>query len=361
MNRALQSLIALIGITLYSTIAFAQSDDAPAKLTWKSLVAQIDAPSVQRSLQSQKAGRAEAITEIRRRILANQLTDDQWKELLTPERLFKWRKTWAKGEPFIVELVCPDWLGQPFEIRATPRLAGAKTLRAGRTWAGLCGLGNLDLREREPKYDCIERCGVVGLLADSDSSVEFDVEIRTGADPGMIHSGKYWDASRVVRKARISIDVRQVDDAAEVCRPVRSTEKNVNIERVVRPIVHYHDWADGSTHAYIELKLYRSAKRCSNVGLGFIVELLKDGRAVESIDFPAWVFWEHAADCYSARGDYMFDALRNQDKELKNPEYMKRWSIRIKGVNRMAWPDWTYDKYWDGEFTTPLSGVYRKK
>ena len=361
MNRAMQTLLAATVLSVLSSNAIAQPDNSLATAKLKELVARIDAPSAQRGLQSQETDQARATAEIRRRILGNQLTDDQWKELLTPARLFKWRKTWAKGEPLMVELVCPKWLGRPFEIRATPRLAGAKTLRAGRTWAGPCGLANNDLVQREPKYDCIERCGVVGSLADADSSVEFDVEIRTGADPGSIYSGKYWDSSRVVRKAQVSLVVRQVMDATQVCSPVKSTERNVNIERVVRPTVYFDRWADGSTHAYLELKLYRSAKRCHDVGLGLVAELLKDGRVVESHDFPAWVFREHAADCFSARGDYMFEALLNQDKELKDPEYMKRWSMRIRGVDRMAWADWSYDKYWDGEFTVPLSRVYRKK
>lgn len=359
MNRSMQTLLAATVLSVLSSNAIAQPDDSLAKAKLKDLVARIDAPSAQRGLQSQETDQARATAEIRRRILANQLTDDQWKELLTPARLFKWRKTWPKGEPFVAELRCPEWLGRPFEIRAKPRLSDAKTLRAGRTWAGLCGLGNLDLRQREPKYACIERCGVVGSLADSDSSVEFDVEIRTGADPGMIHSGKFWDESRVVRKARVSLPVRQVIDAAQVSRPVKSTEKNVNIDRVVRPVVYFHGWADGSMHAYLQVNLYRSAKRCHDVGLGFVVDLQKDGRVVESIDFPAWVFSEHASDCYSASGDFMFEALLDQDDELKNPENMKHWSLRVKGVDRMAWTDWSYDRYWDGEFTMPLASVYK--
>ncbi len=311
------------------------------------------------SMQSASPETVRTVNEIRERILANTLSDDQWKDLLIPERLFLWRPMWIKGEPLAVQLVRPPWLGRTFEIRATPRLDHGQTLRTGRTWAGPCGLANNDLATSEPPFNGVETCGVVGVLPDSAASVVFDLEIRTGAEVGApggpSFSSKQWADSRVVRNVTVSFDIQQVDrtDVAKVMEPTRQC----NAAEIIRPTVYHHGWSDGSVHAYLLLDLDRRVESCPDVGFGLHVELLKDDQPVESVDIPGWTFWERASGCFSC-GHQMFETLLNKEAELTNPEEMKHWSIRITGSDRMAWSSWSHRKYWNGILTMPMSAVY---
>ncbi|MBI5431884.1 MAG: hypothetical protein HZA52_03525, partial [Planctomycetes bacterium] len=116
-------VVALLGL---ARAAFAQ---APRELT---LDERIDAlPPIGCVEHRDARGRpseAQEIAELRRAVEARALSDEQWRRALSKSGAVRWRRRTVTGEPFLISLRRPAWLDGA-ELRLTPRLPGASTLR----------------------------------------------------------------------------------------------------------------------------------------------------------------------------------------------------------------------------------------
>jgi hypothetical protein len=312
------------------------------------------------------SGPPKICADLRAQIINKGLSDKQWNDLLTPARLFKYRRRWPAGVPFEVELAYPAWLGAAVEIRATPRLEQPVMLRSGRTWAGHCGFANSDLACREPKVDSPGQSGVVGTLPADARKVVFDIEIRSGINQtaaaddhplvaGLLSqdlSGLYWKDSREIVKSTVTLWITQVppEEFAQNFRADNTSDIDSDLQISLYP----HGWADGKSRAYVAL-WWRRHKDDSDLAMGVAVDLLRDGAVVESRIIQGNDWSTSTDNALRPLNDVIFDSLLDRvDAIAQDEKEVARYALRVRGDAAAARSAWDAKRWWSGSITRPL-------
>ncbi|MCA9283772.1 MAG: hypothetical protein KDA22_01055 [Phycisphaerales bacterium] len=300
------------------------------------------------------------------RIVNADLEPQQWARLLAPDRLFRWRSVWPEGQPVEMELRWGRWQVGCIEVRATPRLVGGEMLRFGRTWNGMCGLSNADLKEGEPPVASPGPFGSVGTPDPMSNRIVFDVEVRTGLDPFVndrfggdpdldamlfpMVSNRYWNESRTLATTVAEVDIEVVSGAEFAARFPASMEAVA-----LRARVYGHRWADGRQRANLVLWWTASATQ-QDLAVGVVVELLRDGEVVESLTVPDRAWSAPRPGVKSVNGKLLLDSLLDRLPVLTaDPDELARYELRIRGDAAAARSGWTARRWWSGSLAWPLA------
>jgi hypothetical protein len=323
-----------------------------------------------------------ACDQLRARIINGELSEAQWKRLLTAARIFKSRTDWPAGTPLIVQLHAPAWLGAAVEIRATARLSSAPVLRAGRTWSAGGGCGNVwsNMAKSEPVVDSPGDVAPVGTLAPDATGISFDVEIRTGlksVEPPTAESLErrrmsiggsdsvswtFWDNARVLHKTQVTLPVTQLSPAEFQSR-FAATPK-LDPASFLQTTVHPHSWADGKSRGYLAL-WWKPAPADASMAIGITADLLRDGKVIESkiIRSDSWI--ASTDNALLPREDVIFDSLLDALKApggLQNqPAELARYELLIRGDRAAAISSWKATSWWSGSIRVPLKDCLRSE
>ncbi len=322
-----------------------------------------------------QAGTPLLITQqLRAHIINGELTPKQWADLLIASRIFKHRKRWPDGTPLEVELHRPAWLGTSVEIRATSRLDDRITLSAGQTWSGACGHSNSVIAADEPAPHHLRAYGPVGTLntgnaGSSTKTVVFDVEIRTGLDrlvmptsdsldtqglyPIASASSTYWAEARVLARAPVKLWVTGI--APEAFRAEFPGEALPDLGASVQTSVYPHSWADGKSRGYVAIWWKRRPEDV-NLAMGLIVDLVRDGRVVESLTVPANDWTASTDGALRPMNDVIFETLLDVLPKIgADATELARYQLTVRGDALAARSGWAATRWWAGSFTRPLA------
>ncbi|HEY3242883.1 MAG TPA: hypothetical protein VGM03_05975 [Phycisphaerae bacterium] len=149
----------------------------------------------------------------------------------------------------------------------------------------------------------------------------------------------------------VSVPIHLVPTLHDAIQPIQEAELTDVIRRALElQIVMRHD------HACVTASLDRSAlEKRRRVGIGLMVEFLRDGVLAESVTVG-----RSEPRCYSkaaelAGEDATLSSVRTTD--MTQAGELARWTVRVRGNDRMALTDWDHDTYWAGEFMIPLAQV----
>lgn len=311
-----------------------------------------------------------ACDHLRARIINGELTDQQWTDLLTAPRLLKYRKQQIPGTPLIVELHNPAWLGAAVAIRATPRLDKAVALQAGRTWAGNEGSTWRSLAENAPAGDSLPSSNIVGTVPQSEKKVVFDIEIRTGLDDlptpsaeshfaahqllGSMDSvsNTYWNNARVLRKQAVTMYFEPV--TAEALTKAYPPTEHMSPRSCLQTTMTGQPQPGGGTTNSLVL-WWKPAPDDADLGLGLKVDLLRDGKVIETATVPANSYRVSTDDAVVVRNGITFASLPTPfDPMMDSAPEVARYELVIRGDQAAAATAWDAKRWWSGTLRRPL-------
>lgn len=308
-----------------------------------------------------------ACDHLRARIINGELTDQQWTDLLTAPRLLKYRKQQIPGTPLVVELHNPAWLGAAVAIRATPRLDKPVTLHAGRTWAGNEPSTWRSLAQSAPAGDSLPSSNIIGTVPQGEKKVVFDIEIRTGlktaeTPTAMSHfeehelfgsmasaSATYWNDARVLRKQAVTMYIEPV------AAPTLTAAENMSPRSFLQTTMTGQPQPGGGTTNLLVM-WWKPAKDDADLGLGLKVDLVRDGKVIETAMMPANNYRVSTDDAMVVRNGITFASLPTPfDPMMANAAEVARYELVFRGDETAAATAWDAKRWWSGTLRRPLT------
>lgn len=262
-----------------------------------------------------------AASELGRRCGAGELWGWQWRYLVSEFDVIRCRPDWPAGTPWKVAVASPGWLTSNCSIHAMlpPEL-----------WY-------------VPSYppDATERVGKVPAMG---IAVETQMLKPDSTIVLLRVCAAGWEGN-------FELLVRQVSRLDDAITPVRSSELDETMKRVLRVGLRADANPSTGTDLLLGANLYREQGPVpDDVAVGVTVELLRDDQVMGS-----WPLLLH--DSRFALGhavDWIRIATPAPGWNLKDPSDAGRWKARVRGDAATALGDLRRSRYWAGEFEVPL-------
>ncbi len=299
--------------------------------------------------------------ELHRRAAARLLNPIEWESLLERQRIICTRARWPRDEPLRLRIEPPFWLDAELEYRVTVNVDGKeRVVRSGSTLQGGRGLLTMEPNWSKDAVDrnkgLMESAGAIGRLAPGADGFDLRLEIRS-AGPEW-YASAIWNEAKIVYIGELHRSIEQVGSVDEVIRPVHSPEVDDAVMRALGVWVSLERWNDSSRHASLSVNLdRRDAPALRGLGIGLEIELRRDARTVHTVAVWADSFGQWAPSRYTA-GDYELPKLAARADALRDPEELWHWTVRVRGVGRLALTAWDCDEYWAGEYVLPLAAHF---
>jgi hypothetical protein len=279
-----------------------------------------------------------AEAELLRREAGGSLADWQW-SYLARHRFIRFRRVWPEQYPVAVYARIPPWVGLG-SLQVS--MADSPVAMQEGHWSGeeYQVLGAMP-----PATTCVQLRGAVSRWIET-----WQVNVP---QPLCTEYESPWSGT-------IRLPIRIVGDLHEAIQPLRGPAIDEAIRRALRLSASEVLRTCGNAPRIAELtaELDRSMSvELAELAFGFSIDVICEERTVETVrlDVPppdAVVPRAIGADRHILHNVPVW-VVAGGDRQ-------GRWTLRVYGDAEMALRDWDKTKYWDGEFTVPLSEIVKR-
>lgn len=299
-----------------------------------------------------------ASLEMRRRVVADGLTDEQWQKALLESGAIRLRSRWPRAEEYRASLTVPRWLGLT-QIRLTPRMEGGRTIAAGELMWSFSGTFPA-MRARDARLG-----NSMGVIPEGTTELVFDVEVERGRAGRMFREdegeapppGMLWSGT-------LSLPIQLVDSFAEAIPPVQGEE----LDGAVRDAIGagFRRWGKEDEVGFVlvdpDCDRFPILK---TTGLDLKVELLQSNEALmRGEQLLEGKLVASDADLMTTlssvrTGSHRFYGSMNVG--IARPADTTKWHIRITGGSDHLWALWHAKQRWAGSITIPWDEAVEKE
>lgn len=289
----------------------------------------------------------------RRRSKGATFRDWEWRVLLERSAILQARRTWLADTELALWPRIPDWLlvdsivvkdmdtgDRLDEIRSQPIWSrGGGTLRWLR--GGVLSRGAL---YKEYKVE---------LVLDGPQPL-------LGGIPTLATIGRTKGVAGVIFQGTIRVPVKAVTSPDEVIVPDRSPEIDALIRQNLRALVGGPELTHGAPSGLSLWLLlpFDAMKEHEDLGVSFIVELLRNETPVETWAFVMWPPYRGGAWVFDDTSLWVSTPLRLLPiREAHDPVAQNLWSIRVRGESTRLVKFFDTERYWAGEIVFPLKDL----
>jgi hypothetical protein len=277
--------------------------------------------------------------EMARRIEDDTIRDWELAWALERVQAIRTRPQWDHGEPTRAGVWPPRWL--PYIMQAKPTTTELHSLAQS---TGMSISGTF-----QHIYEAQQQDQLLGILPVGSHAIEFQISLN----PQFNWASPSSRARERIVTVRLHTEVLPRDVPA--FPGVASESLSSAVRKAISVNVSTWNGTHGATN-YRNLAVYTdrtTTPSLRGIALGVVAELLLDGSVVRTIEFER-VTRANYDDPPIMRGvetvpEFSPSALEASD--------IPRWSIRIRGNRPASLREFDCSRYWNGEFTVPLSEV----
>lgn len=298
-----------------------------------------------------------ASTELKKLVADHTLTDDQWRRALKTSGAIRWSPRWVTGDPFLVRLRVPEWVGGG-KLTLTPRNDGMVPAEDGYLDPPL-GCGSCD--PRGPMANFWWSGHELGPLPAGARSVMCDVRIERASQPSA--RGRSGTVN-TVWQGSIDLEVELASSIDAVLPAVSGSAIDQSVRDALELVVEAMEIDYGEFVPDIELKL-RFDEDCQaellGIALSLEVELMRDAEVVGekrgaiAVELSGLGHGPHPGSAASTGYALTCEVPPIPAEASRTPAERSHWRLRVRGVGRGALAVWNAKRYWKGEVTLPLA------
>jgi hypothetical protein len=272
-------------------------------------VARYEPPEKYNSATSTMSKPTKAAAELARRATGNELWGWQWRYMLNGLGVIHSRDRWPRGVPFEISTGVPQWLLSPtMRLHVTSNVSGEAN-----------------------RYQDHILPWVVRTLGNNEDQVGLTIQLGKWSGGWQLH-------------------VTQVDSPEQAIDPVRSTETDAAVRRALRAALRSDPNPPTQTKYMLGAQLYRDKGPLpEDLAVGATVQFKRDGQV--AAEWPLLMKDSPYGEPVDWSRINAPEPGWNEDDDAD----MARWTVTVRGNAAVAMRDLTRNKYWDGEWTVPLT------
>lgn len=280
--------------------------------------------------------------ELRRRVDARVLSDNDWRVALVALDVIHTRSHWVSGEPLYLWIREPAWLAHSkITARAIePDLGSVFADNRFPSWCGNCRMSELD-RQRQLALAALPR---------NTTGVQLEITLEQAAHRGP--GDPSWEETVLVWRGRLVLPIQSVAAVEEALPPTSERDVEEALRTSLRTFTSVQPVGSKPklcVAAGGELSKFPALR---GVGLSLTIELWNQGELVESRDLLV----SQAIGLFSHdSGTTGFVAFTGVPAELfESGARRTGWELHVIGKPDHLLRVWEAEKHWSGRFTVPL-------
>ena len=267
--------------------------------------------------------------ELARRNAVANLWPWQWKLVMERAHVVKTPKRWPAGTPLTACIVLPAWAPH---VRLALRYEHGHSLQFT-TPSFFCG--NTTAEERTSYH-----YRTIGTPPRAGEPVRLKASILISESPSTANTTA-WEGA-------FTLPVKIVHKADEAFEPVQDLELTRLVQEATTIRIVQWEWepSEEKQNGLVILLDRPPDDPLEDIGVGYVVELLRDGATVGKWRMPLRLS-EPAA----------YEPIDLPAEAWMNHAELTHWSLRVTGLSELAVCDWKRQRVWAGQFTLPLTEV----